>query len=713
MQGKINDIQQGISKEKIDLRRPKDLELRKKAETLRKNKNVLYKKTATVKSVKDLSGSDKTSYSYIKGKSYTPSKSLGNIIKMGVFSFLIILILNSVSIYFQGKSVKKEISNIAYEGISYLVDAGKSATKIQFADALETFDKALKNFGDAQHDLWFISNDKTLYASDNNAGNAVEALLESGKNFATAGKYFTEGLDEFNKIPVFFVSKNNSESQQKVSITDILKKGLDKTDMALKEISQATEKIKNINEKSLPSEIGSRITLAKQKINEVSNILEMTSQSFPALLKLLGDKKLHRYLILLQNNNEIRPTGGFIGSYAIVEIQDGYIEKLEVDDVYDIDGSYKEIIEPPEELKFFTTNWRFRDSNYSPDFKVAASKAKWFFETEGGPQIDTVIAINQGLLKDMLEISGGVQVGNFGKLDSENYNLLLSFIIESKYWGAEDPKHILKVFIPEFKKQIMKEENVGKIMSKLYKAIQQKHIMAYSADSDIEALFKSFGLSGEMNKPVSNEDYLSVINTSVGGTKSDQFIEEKIYHNTTIDKSGTIVDEVNVKRTHLWSDSLYYQWKKTLESYGITQMPDQIIDILGRGKNKVSMRIYVPDGAILLQNSQDTQIQTKYDKDLKKTYFILQMEVKTGESKEVKIKYQLPFRLDFSPMATYKLYVDKQPGSRGSILTKEISGSEIHDLEFYPQDAKSYTNKEINYETNLVYDRYFSSIWEK
>jgi hypothetical protein len=120
----------------------------------------------------------------------------------------------------------------------------------------------------------------------------------------------------------------------------------------------------------------------------------------------------------------------------------------------------------------------------------------------------------------------------------------------------------------------------------------------------------------------------------------------------------------------------------------------------------------VPDGAILL-NSKGADIQMKYDRDLKKTYFILQMEVKAGESKEVNIKYQLPFRLDFSPMATYKLYVDKQPGSRGSILTKEINGNGIHNLEFYPLDAKSSTNQEINYETNLVYDKYFSSIWEK
>lgn len=707
MAKKLSDIKSDKSGNKLDLRSKYQ---RKRSRKFIKEKNVFYKHENPIHEVSDLKGQKKEQYIYVKGKQFKPPQYLGNLVRIGFAGFLILLIINTINVYFTGKNIEEDISVTAYQGYNYLVDAGKSATKIQFDNALSAFDMALENFNDAEKDLWFINQDKTFYAQEDSVGQAVNALLESGKHFAVAGKYFLEALEEFNKIPVYFVAKNKGGDIDTPSITDALKDGLEKTDLAIGEISEAQLKMVTINEKTLPPEVRSRVTLAKNKIEEVSSTLSATSEHFPALLKLLGDRYPHRYLILFQNNNEIRPTGGFIGSYVIMDVNEGYIEKLETYDVYDIDGSYGGIIEPPDEFKSFTSNWRFRDSNYSPDFSVSAKKARWFLEKEGGPTVDTVIAINQGLLRDLLEITGPIQVGDFGKLDYENYNLLLSYVIEGKVWGEEDPKHILKVFVAEFKKAILKEENISKVSSKLYKAIQQKHIMMYSADEEIEALFNSLSVSGTVHKSASDEDYLSIINISTGGTKSEQFIEENITHKTHIDKYGAVIDKVTLKRTHLWTDAIYIDWKKTLSEYGFSTMPDQLIDILGRGRNRVSIRIYVPDGSILLDKSRD-DIEVKYDKDLKKAYFFTTMEIKAGESEEITIEYQLPYALDLKPAASYKLFVDKQPGSRGSIFTKELSTDpEIETLAIFPDGSKVSKNS-ITYATNLVYDRYFSGVF--
>lgn len=710
---KINDLKKDVHKPTIDLR---GKYANKEAKKLKKKLNILYKKASPIKEVKDLSGEKKEHYVYIKGQQHKPPKYLGNLIRVGVMGFLILLVINTVNVYFIGKTIEEDLSETAYEGYNYLVDAGKSATRIQFDTALVAFDKAIENFSQAEEDLWFINLDNSFYAKDNNIGVAVTALLESGKHFAEAGKFFLDGIEEFNKIPLYFVSKNDLENDltsiTPPSLTDTLKDGLEQIDLAINEISQAAEKIGKIDENRLPSEVGVRIAFAKEKIQEVSETLEATQEHFPAILKLLGDRYPHRYLILFQNNNEIRPTGGFIGSYAIMDINDGYIESIETHDVYDIDGAYGGIIEPPDEFKAFTSNWRFRDSNYSPDFSVSAKKARWFLEKEGGPSVDTVIAINQGLLQDMLEITGPVQVGNFGELDSENYNLLLSFVIEGKVWGPEDPKHILKMFVPAFKKAIIKEENIGKVSSKLYKAVQQKHIMMYSADEDIQALFETLGISGQVHETQENEDYLSVINISTGGTKSDQFIEEKIFHNTNIDKYGKVINEIRISRTHMWTDETYNEWKKIINAYGFSYIPDQVIDILGRGRNRVNMRIYVPQGSVLI-DTNGADIMTKYDKDLRKTYFLLTMEVKAGETDEVWIQYRPPITMSFNPSSTYKIIIEKQPGSVGSIFTKTVTtDSELENIAVYPGESKINENT-TTYATNLVYDRYFSGVWRK
>lgn len=711
MTKRITDLKKDSSNSSIDLR-GKYANREKEAEKLKKKKNTFYKKESPIKEVKDLSGGKQENYIYIKGTQHKPPKYLGNLIRVGMMGFFILLVINTINVYFIGKTIEADISATAYEGYNYLIDAGKSATKIQFDTALVAFDKAIDNFSQAEEDLWFINLDQSFYAEDNNIGVAVTALLESGKNFAEAGKFFLDAIEEFNKIPIYFVSKNDSTSTLTPSLTDTLKDGLGKTDLAINEISQAAEKIEKIDENRLPSEVGSRVAFAKEKIEEVSATLNATQKHFPALLKLLGDRYPHRYLILFQNNNEMRPTGGFIGSYAIMDVNDGYIESLETHDVYDIDGTYGGIIEPPEEFKAFTSNWRFRDSNYSPDFSVSAKKARWFLEKEGGPSVDTVIAINQGLLEDMLDITGPIQVGNFGKLNSDNYELLLSFVIEGKVWGAEDPKHILKVFVPLFKEAILKEENIGKVSSKLYKAIQQKHIMMYSADEDIQALFETLGISGKVHETQKNEDYLSVINISTGGTKSDQFIEEKINHDTKIDKYGKVIDEVGISRTHMWTDETYMEWKKVINAYGFTYIPDQVIDILGRGRNRVNTRIYVPQGSVLL-DSNGADVMTKYDKDLRKTYFLVTMEVKAGETDEVWIQYRPPITMSFSPSSTYKLIIEKQPGSVGSIFTKTVTTDpEIENVAVYPTEAKV-NETTATYATNLVYDRYFSGVWSK
>lgn len=704
----VKDIKVDPSHKEIDL---KGKVLKKKP--IEKTANNIYKEDTPIKTVKDLHSGKKENYIYIRGKRFKPPKYLGNLIRVAFAGFAIILVINIVNVYVIGKTIEKDISDTAYQGYNYILDAGKSATQIQFDNALESFDNAIMNFEEAEEELWFINTDYSFYNEDTNVGQAVNAMLEGGKYFSFAGKYFLEAVEEFNKIPLYFVTKNDPDQKDPPSITDSLRLGLEKTDLAIEQINLASEQILTIEESTLPPELRARVSLAKEKIEEISSTLTATSEYFPAILKLLGDRYPHRYLILFQNNNEIRPSGGFIGSYAIMDINEGYIEKLETYDVYDIDGSYGGVIEPPEEFKTWTQNWRFRNSNYSPDFPTSAKKARWFLEKEGGPTVDTVIAINQGLLTDMLEITGPVEVGNFGALNSENYNLLLSYVIEGKVWGEEDPKHLLKMFVPEFKEAILKEENISKVSSKLYKAIQQKHIMVYSSDEEIQGLFESAGLDGSVHISEPGEDYLSVIHISTGGTKSEQFMEEVILHHTDIDINGNVTNEITVERSHLWTDEIYFVWKKILEGYGFDEMPDHIIDILGRGENKVSTRIYVPEGSVLLE-SDGSDVQTMYDKDIKKTYFFVEMDTKAGETSKIWIKYSVPFSLGFDPVGTYKLMVEKQPGSRGSIFTKTVSSSEeIYNLSLHPEDATLTSDGDITYATTLVYDKYFSALWGK
>ena len=650
---------------------------------------------------------------------------ISNFLRIAVAGFLILILINSVNVYKKSQEAKNTIIYSAYEGYSKLLEGSKNTTKVQFIEAKDAFENALKSFEEAENTLWFIADDNTIYALKSSIASSAKAILESGKYFAKAGEFFAESLEELNKIPLYFISKNASEPEtanpdEILNITEILKTGIDKASLALVETRAARDEMERISLDLVPQEVRGKVTYAKEKINQVVKTLESIELHFPAILKLLGDEAPHRYLVIFQNNAEIRSSGGFIGSYAILDINKGVIENMQIEDVYHLDDPYKGVIEPPDDLLALTSNWRFRDANYSPDFFYSGAKLAWMLEKEGGPAVDTVIALNQSSLKDFLEITGPLQVGDLKNLiNADNYNEILTYIIEAKIWGREDPKHVLKVLVPEFKKELFKKENVSSIMSVLYKSVQQKMVLAYSKDSVIQALFDTFGVSGRTKTLDEKEDFLQVVHTCIGGNKTEHFIEENLTHKTEIQSDGSLIDELTISRTHTFGRENQSSWNKVWDSFGFDykQVPGYVVDILGRGTNVVLSRIYVPEGSQLLEVTgvDRDSVEIKYDQNLEKAYFMTKFSTPPQNTTTLTLKYRLPFKLDLSPLDTYKLTAQKQQGSLGSILTKTIESAttEIKPYVYYPEDAHLKSTDKVIYSTNLVYDRYFSAVFGK
>jgi len=685
------------------------------------------KKKEVSTEINDIYGTSdkKKSAAFLREKRETKGyKLISNFLKILIFGFFILLIINGVNIYVRGSHTLTSVKDKAFEGYGLLMQGSKSTTKVEFQTAKAEFERAYEYFNSAKKELWFLLEDETIYAKKSSVGIQAKSLLNSGKFFAEAGEYFSDALEELNKIPVYFIAKNQTEedAMQHIqnpedSITDILKRGTGKASQALISIMAARDELKLIDQTILPEETRVKLIFVKEKIDAIVDSLNSVEKSFPAILKLLGDEKPHRYLILLQNNAEIRPAGGFIGSYILLDIDQGVITNMTVNDVYHLDDKFNEFVEPPEFLLPVMSTIEFRDSNYSPDFVFAGKRTAYMLEKEGGPAVDTVIAVNQSLLKEFLEITGPLQVGQLPeKMTAENYLPVLTYIIEGKIWGREDPKHVLKVMVPEFKKTIMKTSNASQIMNVIYKAIQQKLILAYSKDAMVEALFDDFGISGRVKKTAEKEDYLSVINYSIGGNKTEPFIEEKITHQSMIQNDGSIINEVTIVRTHLFDRSYQAKWNQYWESFGFDyrNVPGYVVDILGRGTNKMLTRVFVPEKSSLMEviGAKQEDVKIGFDNETGKAYFAFTISVAPGNSSSITLKYKLPFKLDPSPIDTYSLIAQKQPGSLSSIITKTIKfqDEDVKIYNFYPDLGRISDENKIIFATNLAYDRDFSAV---
>ena len=642
-------------------------------------------------------------------------KNFFTIIATGV---IVVFIINIFSISNQLFNISNNIEADAFAGYDMFLSGGKNAGDANFGGAIQSFEAANKAFTDAQNKIWFLGDQSLL--SMQGIGSSAYSILESGKLLSDAASYFSQGISELNEVPILFVQNNTSASgttnQNKISLSEKLKSSLNLFNQAFENVKLAQEKLISAGPLLLPDKFKSQFNLLTQKLDELVLIIDEIKVRIPPLLKLLGDRYPHRYLVLLQNNTESRPTGGFIGSYMIIDVNDGYIEKSEFHDVYESDGQLNEFIPAPEEMAELTTNWRMRDSNYSPDFALSAAKAAWFLEKEEGPGVDSVIAINQSFLMDLFAITGPVQIdGLSAPLTGNNYNTVLTYIVEAKLEGANDPKAVLNRFIPVLQKKLYDKASFKNLFSVIQKGISEKQILAWSKDEDIENLFNDIGISGLIKKTQADEDYLNLSAINIGGNKSDLYIQPEILHETMIYKNGEVLDKLTYTRKHTWTPEILLEWQKQLEPFGYSDLPEYLQNILGRGNNKSVIKVFLPKGSEIqdVVGLEKNDIHSGIDENLDKTYIYFTLEVAPQNERKVSILYKLPYKLDLFAADEYRMTVQKQPGSIvATKLIKRIAADpNIKNLRNYPDEVVYTDGKLLEYQTTLSTDQYFASLW--
>lgn len=675
-------------------------------------------------------GGKREKYMFIEVPGGQPKKQerLTELMKLAAAGTLILFLINIVNIYQRGIVIKNDVIATAYSGYDNLMQAGNESKQAQFNEAGNSFTASTKNFVDALASLRFLETNQSAFFTREKTVESAQNLLEAGKNISEAGADFAKGIVHLQDLPALFLRNNSLGELKKTkaepvdesgivprdSLTDKLEQDLAFLNHASEKIEAASQNLTRVSEDVLPEQMKSRLGKARDAVAKLQGILKETREKIPVLMKMLGQRYMHRYLVLLQNDAEARPTGGFIGSYLIVDVNDGYITNTEFHDIYETDGQLKEDIPAPEDIAKITKNWRMRDSNYSPDFAISAEKAAWFLQKEKGPSVDSVIAINQNFIASLFDVTGPVSLeGLSAPLTKDNYQTVISYLVESKLSGKEDPKKILRSFIPAFQKQLMASKDMGKIVKLAVDALKERDILLYSRDQEIQNLFDEIGLSGRVIRTKPDEDFLQVITTSIGGNKSDLYIRQSITHTTLVSKDGTMTDEVTLTRKHTWTSKELTHWKTMLGEFGYDDISQTVQYILGSGKNKSYIKFYVPRGATLMNTAgiEKDAVLIRNDEEIGKSYFMFEMDLPAGEEQTVTISYRLPEKLDTSTAGTYRFFAQRQPGIVLSTLEKHIFVAQgLKFYEFFPEDLGFPEKNHAVVKTALENDFYMAAL---
>ncbi len=244
------------------------------------------------------------------------------------------------------------------------------------------------------------------------------------------------------------------------------------------------------------------------------------------------------YLIIFQNNNELRPSGGFISSFAHLQFTSGIPSNLQIEDVYgDIDEHpYQEPPYPMEQLlaNEWYQGYTFRDGNYQADFPQTAQELQNLFNlTQPNQNFDGIIAVNLNVLHDVVEALGPFYLDgreiNHHNLFEEITNSVNDIDRHNKEQLA-NRKGILKPLASAIiRKVILNPLLIRPLSDIITENLDQKEIQLYFDQPSLQNLAKKNDWTGAW--PELAGDFLAVVEANLGGMKSDRYLQRNItYH---------------------------------------------------------------------------------------------------------------------------------------------------------------------------------------
>ncbi len=390
-------------------------------------------------------------------------------------------------------------------------------------------------------------------------------------------------------------------------------------------------------------------------------------------------KDKERVLILLQNQNEPRSTGGFAGSLVLLDFDKDKIT-WEFLDIYALDRLVPGEVQPAAPAFFhdLSKTISLRDANFWPDFRQSAQSYRFFFDAIGERPPKTVVGINLNSIEEVLKLTGPVTLDKWGlELNQHNFDTMLQFLVESKITGRYNVKAPVEIF----GSQLFSPESMARISWQdwqrfnLKAFLQAKNILAHSQNIQLQKLFEKWGIDGQIRPKGDADNFIHFDFISIGANKSEKFMWTKLHHDSEILSDGRVLNTLDIKRTHALRAG------ELNDLLGTNTMPPNVKDLitedlwwkLGAGQNRTIMRVWVPAGSQLVDQvnpSGGINVNTDFEGF---TVFEIPLFVVPSETVNVTLKYQTQIDRGASNWRPYFLELLGTPGKDKTAFIASIS----------------------------------------
>lgn len=456
-----------------------------------------------------------------------------------------------------------------------------------------------------------------------------------------------------------FVMGSAEERIQKAVKT--LEKVIPNEKKVVEKIEAATKEMDSVNPQRYPFKIKTinikeKLTSLKFLLSESTKFLKEAEPAIKILPKLLGEPKEARYLILFQNDKELRSTGGFITAYSIFKVKTGKIEVEKSEDIYELDKRIASREKPPEMVTKYLKNvyyWNARDANLYPDFKVSMDKFYSLYKKDDNAPLTGIIALDTQFVSAILQVIGEVEVyGIKFNADIEPKCNCTKAIYELEKYATtqvnyvkEGRKDIIGKLMFEMMKKVLSSPPKlywGPVFQTSLKMLEEKHILVYLFDKNGQQGIESLNWAGRIQQ--TRSDYLYINDTNLGGAKSDMFISRSVEQEVKIE-NGRTLRTIKIKY-----DNPYPASNCNLEQKEVLCLNSLYRSVV---------RIYVPQGSVLNEKeTRGSEVPVKTYNEFGKTVFEGFFTMYPMHQATLEFSYEVPITFKDE----YVLLIQKQPG---------------------------------------------------
>ncbi len=650
------------------------------------------------------------------GSAEKPPQKVWKYVLYGALAFLAFVIVIGAAIAVPALLTAREVYAQAQAGRDALFGAKDAAEQLDFKTASGRLDEAAQRFEAAQRAEVKLKPFKSLPFLRDDLTNIYE-LLEGGREAAIALKEAIDvGADlvavlKNGGMTIGSVPDLSGDARPVSSLTREEKRVLlqnlsqapDRLAVARTSLDRAITAWDRVKKTPLTEGILASIEPYKAQLRTMRDLMAKDLSPLAMLPSIFGYPAPKTYLFLMLNNTELRPGGGFIGTYGILKVEDAEIASFFTDDIYAIDGPSEAYMHesPPEPLKKYlrVPSWFMRDSNWSPDFAVSALNVEKFYHLEGGKEaIDGVIGITPTMISKLLAITGPITIDG-STFTADNVVDELEYRVEVAFWTDGTPQAQRKDVVGKLGQELIKRilgtklSNLAQLAEVAQASLKEKHLMASFHDATLQAFADGSGWSGRFRS--GTDDQLAIIDANLASLKTDAVMDKKISYALKPDGDSWIA-----RASITYKNNGRFNWKTT--------------------RYRTYTRFYVPLGSTLIKG-EGMMVDDKLNdpkrrpgaidvtEELGHTVFGAFISIEPGESRALTMEYRVSDAVAKTIRnGSYLLDVQKQLGTLAHGLTLDLDFGKNVARATPPEPQTQWGDSHYRLSTDLRTDRQFS-----